>query len=105
MIHRLGFRRVALLAILVGPFAGTDAALDINLRAFFQILTTDLGQLAEEGNAVPLGQFLLLAGRLVLPVFTGRDRDVAHRFAARRVTNFRVLAQIADDDCLVNRCH
>jgi hypothetical protein len=98
----LDFRGVTLLAFFIGPFARTDAAFNVNLRPFFQVLAADFGQLAEEGNAVPLGQFLFLAGCLVFPALAGRHGDIAHCFAARGVANFRVFTQVPDDDCLID---
>src|ERR1700751_1575625 len=40
--HDLG--RVALLAALIGPFAGLQCALEIDLRALLQVLLGDLGE-------------------------------------------------------------
>ena len=41
--------------------AGAQAALDINLRTFLQVFAGDFRQAVIEGDAVPLGAFLLLA--------------------------------------------
>jgi hypothetical protein len=65
-------------AVLVLPLARLQAPLDVHLRALFQVLARDLGELPEEGDAVPLGLLLLLAV-LVLPCLGGRDRHVGDR--------------------------
>src|SRR6185436_10439766 len=59
--------RVAVLAVLVLPLARAQAALDVDLRALFQVFAGDLGETAEEGDAMPLRRFLFLATRLVFP--------------------------------------
>src|SRR6185295_5821139 len=60
------FGRVFLDAALVGPFAGLQRALDVNLGALLQILLDNLAKrLGEDHDAVPLGLFLALAGALV----------------------------------------
>src|SRR6185436_20593558 len=75
--HDLG--GVAVLAFLVLPLARAQAALDVDLRALLQIFAGDLGQAAEEGDAMPLGGFLLLAARLVFPRVGGGDADIGDR--------------------------
>src|SRR5262245_39339089 len=54
---RNDLRRVALLAFLVLPLAGLQAALDVDLAAFLEILARDLRQAAEESHAMPFGAF------------------------------------------------
>src|SRR5882672_10048838 len=83
---------VAVLPLLVLPLARAQAALDVDLRALLQVLAGDLGQAAEKGDAVPLGGFLLLAARLVLPRVGGGDADVGDRVTARQVFGFRIGA-------------
>ena len=69
------FGRVFLVAVLVGPFAGLQRALEINLGALAQILLGDLGQvLVEDHDAMPLGALFALARRLVAPGIRCRDR-------------------------------
>src|ERR1700710_73337 len=68
------FGRVFLDAGLVGPFAGLQRSLNVNLGALLQILLDDFAErLGEDHHAVPLGLFLTLAGALVAPGFRGRD--------------------------------
>jgi hypothetical protein len=50
---------IAILTILALPLAGFQRSLDVNLRSFFKVLACDLGQFAEEDDAVPLGSFAL----------------------------------------------
>src|SRR5437588_9916497 len=55
---------------------------------------------------MPLGLFLALAGRLVAPAFRGGDAHVHDRTAVLHPPHLRVLAQIADQNDLVDRaCH
>ena len=54
---------VALLAVLVLPLAGLDAALDVDLGALAQVFRGALGLLAPGDDAEPLGLFLPLARR------------------------------------------
>src|SRR5947209_9436466 len=100
--HHLG--GVFLHPALVGPFARLQRALDINLGAFLQVLLGDLREpFAEDHHAMPLGLFLALAGRLVAPALGGRDAQIHHRIAVLHAPDLRVLAQIADQNDLVDR--
>src|SRR5262245_46007933 len=100
------FGAVAVLAgLLVLPLARAQAALDVHLRAFLEVLAGDFRQAAEEGNAVPLGLLLHLAARLVLPAVGGGDADVGDRLAAGQIAGLGVCAEVADNDHLVHRCH
>src|SRR6185437_6393374 len=93
---------IALVALLVLPLAGAQAALNIDLRAFFQVFAGDLRQPAEEGHAVPLGALLLLAALLVAPALGGGDAKVRHAAARRHGARFRIRAQVADEDDFVD---
>ena len=84
------------------PRTGAQAAFDIDLRAFAQVLADDLGQPAIEHHAVPFGGFLHFAGLLVLPAVGGGDGDVGDLVATGKTAHFRVSAQIADDDDFVD---
>src|SRR5688572_9049934 len=72
-LHHVGadLGAVAVLTVLVLPLARAQAALDVHLRALLQVLAGHLGQPPEERDAVPLGGFLHLAARLVLPLVGG----------------------------------
>jgi hypothetical protein len=48
---------------------------------------------------------LLLLAALVLPFLGGRDADVGDRVAAREIAGFRVGAEVADENYLVDRSH
>src|SRR3954468_18479601 len=101
------FGRVLLHALLVGPFARLQRAFQVNLGALLQVLLGDLGQpLVEDHYAVPLGLFLALAGRLVAPALRRRDTHIHDRPAVLHAPHFGILAQIADQNDLVDRtCH
>src|SRR5690606_21112956 len=77
------FGGVFLHAALVGPFAGLQLALHVNLGALLQILLGHPGQiLVEDHHGVPLRLLLALAARLVAPALRGRDAQVHDRLAA-----------------------
>ena len=103
--HDLG--RVAVLAVLVLPFARLQRAFEINLRAFLEVLLGDLGEaLAEDHDAMPFGLLAPLAGCLVAPAFRGRDPQIDDRAAVLGAADFGVGAQIADENDLVDAaCH
>src|SRR5581483_563105 len=84
------------------PLAGPDRALDVDLRALLQVLADDLRELRVEHHVVPLGALLRLTGLLVLPVLRRRAGDGGDRAAGRQVARRRVLAEIADEDDLVD---
>ena len=80
---------------------------EINLRALLQILLDDLAEpFTEDHHAVPFGLFLALAGGLVAPALRGRDAQIGDRAAVLGAPDFRVRAEIADQNDLVHRaCH
>src|SRR5690606_6382955 len=86
-------RRVMRLAVLLVS-GRLQLAFDVDLRAFLEVLASDLREPPEEGDAVPLGAFLRLAGLLVLPLFGSCDADLRHGVSSRRVTHFRVSAEV-----------
>ena len=90
------FSGVAVLAVLVLPFAGLQFAFDVDFGAFFQILADNFRQLAEEHDAMPFGFFFLFAGVFVFPGLGSRQRDISHGVATGGVPHFRILAQITD---------
>src|SRR5207253_5547712 len=97
------FGRVFLDAALVGPFAGLQRALDVNLGALLQILLGDLAEsLVEDHDAVPLGLFLALAGALVAPGLRRRDAQIGDRPPILCPPDFRILAEISDQNHLVH---
>lgn len=106
-LHLFGddFGRVTVLAVLALPLARADAAFDIDRRTLLQVFADDFRQTAEERDAMPLGHFLEIAARLVLVAIGRRETDVRNRVAARQVTDFRIGAEIADEDDLVDGCH
>lgn len=99
------FGGVALLAALVGPFAGLQAAFDVEFAAFARVLANDFGGAAVGDDAVPFGFFAFFAGVFVVPGLTGGDGDVGHRFAVGHVAHVRVVAQVADEYDFVDACH
>src|ERR1700689_3220195 len=97
------FGRVAVLTGLVLPFARLQRAFDENLRTLLEILLGDPAQiLIEDDNAVPFGFFAPLAGRLVFPGFRSGETQIRNRASVLGATNFRIRAQIADQDHLVD---
>ena len=89
-------------------FPGTRAqrAFDKHLGAFLEVLAGDLTQFREAHYIVPLRAFLIVAGRFVTPGFAGRDAKISHGIAVLHIAGFRVSAQIANEDHLVDAsCH
>src|SRR5205085_11876106 len=79
-----------LAAGLVIPRTRLQAAFDINLAAFLQILARNLGETLPEHYVVPLGAVLPLAA-LVFEALVGSDGDLSYGRALRRVFNFWVF--------------
>ena len=99
--HDLG--RVLFDAGLVGPFAGLELALDIDLRALAQILLGHPRQvLVVDHDLVPLGLLAALARTLVAPGFRGRDAQVDHRIAGGQPPRLGIAPEIADQNHLVH---
>src|SRR5439155_8927882 len=95
--------RVFLDAGVVGPFAGLQGALDIDLRALAQVFLGDLDEpLVEDHDAVPFGALLALAGDAVAPAFRGRQVQIGDARTVLGRADFRIAAEIADQDHLVD---
>ena len=85
----------ALNSVFAGVFAALDAAFDIYLAAFFQILAGNFCQATEHTDIMPFGALLALPVA-VFPVFAGGNRKIGHRVAAGQVAHFGVAPQVAD---------
>ncbi len=97
------FGRVLLDAALVGPFAGLQRALNVNLRALLQILLDNLAKrFGEDDDAMPLRLFLALAGVLVAPGVRRGDAQIGDRPSVLCPPDFRILAEVADQNHLVH---
>src|SRR5204862_5706462 len=99
--HHLG--RVFLDPGVVGPFAGLQGALDIDLRALLQVFLGDLNEaLVEDHDAVPLGALLALARGAVAPALRGGEVQIGDADAVLGRADLGVAAEIADQDHLVD---
>src|SRR5229473_1056352 len=99
--HHLG--RIAVLALLVLPFAGLQLALEIDLGALLQILLGDPAKpLVEDHHPVPFGPLPAFAGGLVAPAVGRRHAQVRHWPAVLGAADFRIRPEIADQDHLVH---
>src|SRR5690606_16061907 len=102
-LHLVGddVRVVALLAVVAGVLAVRDPALDVDLRTLAQVLGRDLAELAEEGDAVPLGLFLGVA--VAVLAHTGRrEADLGHGHAALGVPTLRIIPKISHQNRLID---
>src|SRR5580704_806019 len=102
--HDLG-HVLFLIGLLVIPAAGLQAAFDVDLVALLEIFPGDFGHALPEHDVVPLGAFLPLP-TFVLVGLVGSQRNLRYCGALRRVLDFRVFAQIANEDDFVDAlCH
>src|SRR5207249_2409419 len=92
----------SLLAFLVLPFAGLDAALDIDHGPLFEVLLADLRKLAPGSDAMPFGALLTLA-IFVFVRFVGGDGEICDGLAAARIARFGIAAQTADENDFIHR--
>src|SRR5262245_66540405 len=89
--------------MLILPFPRLQLALEVDLRAFFQILLGHFGKiLIEDHHAVPLGPFAALAGRLVAPGLGSRQPQIDYGPTVLGPADFGVSAEIADQDYLID---
>src|SRR5690606_41456956 len=92
---------VAVLAVLAGELVIADRAFDVALRTLAQVLAGDLAELSEELHPVPLGALLLVAVA-VLAHAGGGQADDGHGHAGLGVLGFGIVAEVADQDHLVD---
>ena len=95
------FGGIALHAVFVVPATGLQLAFDVALGAFAQVLTGNLGHLAEQHHTVPFGTLLALTRLLVHPLLTGGQAQVGHGVAVAQVANFGILTAGADQNDFV----
>src|SRR5437899_3294223 len=95
------FKTGALLAFLVLPFAGLDAAFDENQRTLLQILLGDFRLLAPDDDLVPLGALLAFAVTVFVG-FIGGQRKICDGLAAAGVARLGIAAEAADEDDFVD---
>ena len=81
-------------------FSALDAALQINLAAFAQVLAGDFGQTAVHSDVVPFGALYALTVAVV-PSFTGGNAEITDCLAVGHVADFGVAPQAADKDDFV----
>src|SRR6185503_3707149 len=93
--------RVALVAFLVLPRPRAQPALHVHLAALAEVLAAHLRLLSPHHHAVPLGSFLPLA-LLVGPGLVGREPELAHAGPVGCVAHLRVVAEIPDENDLVD---
>ena len=91
----------ALHTIFTRVFARLNAAFNIHLAAFFQILACNLSQTAVHGDVVPFGALLALT-IAVFPLFTGSDAEIGHGFTVGQVTHFWVTPQTTDQNHFIH---
>jgi len=77
------------------PGTGLQSAFDINFSALLQIFPGNFGEPLPEHDVVPLGAILPFAC-FILESLVGGDGQLGHGRALRRVFDFGVLPQIAD---------
>src|SRR5208282_963296 len=89
------FKAGALLAFLILPLAGLDAAFDENERALLQILLGDFCLFAPNNNLVPFGALLTLA-IAVFVGFVGGKGKIGDGLPAGGEARFGIAAEAAD---------
>ena len=97
-IGSVDVEREAFVAVAVCPLFRLQFAVHIDGRALLQILRGGFGFASEDVGAIPdriLDHFTRLA---VFLAFVGGERETANRESLRRVAEFRVTTEIADDD-------
>ena len=96
-------RGVAVLTLLVGPFAGLELALHIDLRSLAKKPLNDIDEaVVEDHDPVPFGAFATLTRRLVAPRLGGGEGEIGDARPVLKRTDLRITSQIADEDDLVH---
>src|ERR1051326_1980255 len=99
-------RSFALVAFLIVPFAGLQAAFDVNLTSLGQILITDLRQPVPGHDVMPFGSLLTFPGIFVIPGIVGCHRKSAKRDTAGRIFQLRITPEPAHKNHFINGlCH
>ena len=88
--------------LLVGPLAGANAALNVNLRAFAQILPCNFGQTASKHQSVPLGMLAHIASLLVFPLVCGGYSNIGDLVAIGKRTHLWIAPEIANKNHFID---
>ena len=99
------FRGPAVLAVLVGPFAGAQTAFDQDGAALAQIVLGEFGSAAEKNDAVPFGFFHGLAVAVLVAARGGNAQRGDGGAAVGGVADFRIGAEVAENNNLVDGSH
>src|SRR6266480_2308146 len=91
----------ALLAFLVLPFAGLDAAFDEDQRTLLKILLSNFSLFAPHDDLVPLGPLLALAVFVFVRLIRGNG-EICDGLAAAGVAGFGIAAQTADENDFID---
>ena len=99
--------RIAVIATVILPFAGLQLALNIDFRAFFQILLGDAAKsLGKQDNTMPFGLFAAFARVFITPVFAGCQTQIHHRTPVFGAPDIGVCAKISHQNDLIHAsCH
>jgi hypothetical protein len=84
---------------------GLKTPFHVDLSALGKVSFTVFRHSSEYDDPVPFGLLLLFPGSFVRPLFAGGNGEIDHCGSLLCVPDFRVPAQVADDDCFVDSGH
>src|SRR5207244_1332854 len=100
------FGSFSLIAVLVVPLAGLQAAFDVNQPAFRQILVADFRKPVPSDDVMPFRALLTFAGSFIVPGIVSRHGKAAERNAAGGVFELRITTEPAHKNHFVHGfCH
>ena len=99
------FGRPAIVAALIGPFAGAQAAFDQDGAALAQIVLGEFSSAAEKNDAVPFGFFHGLTVAVFVAARGGDAQGSDGGAAVGGVADFRIGAEVAENNNLVDGSH
>jgi hypothetical protein len=101
-IASLHLQRVSVLAVAVLPFFDAEPAFDINRASFCEVFRGVFGLLTPKRDAEPSCDVLLFACFITL-FLVCCHRKITDRNALRRVSEFRVAAEISYKNYFIER--
>jgi hypothetical protein len=90
------FGGVALKTVLTLPVSGLQATFNIDLRAFFEVASADVGEVFPGDDIMEFNFFLLLAAG-VFPDHIGGDAEAGDLHARTGLSNFGILGEVTND--------
>src|SRR6185436_14711570 len=97
------FQRVALLSVSIDPLLDPQASFNVNRPATGQVLRSGFCLAPPERHAKPGGDIVILARVFIFALLIGGQAKAAHWRSLWRIAQFRIAAEVTDQNNFIER--